>query len=79
MAAIVPIRPLAWDPPYATGAALEKTKRQEKKKNDHLKKKVFPEHTMQNNPPSPFPTFILTSALTTPDELHIYLCHFPAT
>ena len=25
------IRPLAWEPPYAVGAALEKTKRQKKK------------------------------------------------
>ena len=28
-----PIRPLAWEPPYALGAALEKAKRQKKKKN----------------------------------------------
>ena len=27
-----PIRPLAWEPPNATGAALEKAKRQKKKK-----------------------------------------------
>jgi len=27
-----PIRPLAWEPPYATELALEKAKRQEKKK-----------------------------------------------
>ena len=26
--ATAPIRPLAWEPPYATGAALEKAKRQ---------------------------------------------------
>ena len=26
------IRPLAWEPPYAVGAALEKAKRQKKKK-----------------------------------------------
>ena len=31
--ATAPIRPLAWKPPYATGAALEKTKRQNKNKN----------------------------------------------
>ena len=31
LAAIAPIRPLAWDPPYATEAALEKAKRQKKK------------------------------------------------
>ena len=30
-AATAPIRPLAWEPPYAMGAALEKTKRQKKK------------------------------------------------
>ena len=30
LAAIAPIRPLAWEPPYAVGIALEKTKRQKK-------------------------------------------------
>ena len=30
--ATAPIRPLAWEPPYATGAALEKTKRPPPKK-----------------------------------------------
>ena len=30
-AAITPIRPLAWEPPYAAGIALEKTKRQKNK------------------------------------------------
>ena len=29
-AATAPIRPLAWEPPYAVGAALEKAKRQKK-------------------------------------------------
>ena len=29
-AATAPIRPLAWEPPYAMGAALEKAKRQKK-------------------------------------------------
>ena len=31
--ATAPIRPLAWDPPYAVEAALEMAKRQKKKKN----------------------------------------------
>ena len=31
-AATAPIRPLAWEPPYAAGAALEKAKRQKRKK-----------------------------------------------
>ena len=30
--ATAPIRPLAWEPPYAEGVALEKAKRQKKKK-----------------------------------------------
>ena len=30
-AATAPIRPLAWEPPYAAGAALEKAKRPKKK------------------------------------------------
>ena len=30
--AIVLIRPLAWEPPYAAGAALEEAKRRKKKK-----------------------------------------------
>ena len=33
--ATAPIRPLAWEPPYAMGAALEKTEK-EKKKNVFL-------------------------------------------
>ena len=28
------IRPLAWEPPYAAGAALEKTKKKKKKKKE---------------------------------------------
>ena len=31
-----PIRPLAWEPPYATGVALEKAKRQKKEKKRKL-------------------------------------------
>ena len=33
LAATAPIRPLTWEPPYATGAALEKAKRPKKLKN----------------------------------------------
>ena len=35
-AAIAPIRPLAWEPPYATGASLEKTKKKKKEKEMSL-------------------------------------------
>jgi len=31
--ATAPVRPLAWEPPYALGAALEKAKRQNKQTN----------------------------------------------
>jgi len=33
LAATAPIRPLAWEPPYASGAAQEMAKRQKKKKS----------------------------------------------
>ena len=42
---MAPIRPLAWEPPYATDAALEKAKRQKKKK-------VPGDRTQHNNPKS---------------------------
>jgi len=32
LTAIAPIRPLAWEPPYAVGVALEKAKRQKKER-----------------------------------------------
>ena len=35
-AAIAPIRPLAWEPPYAAEVALEMAKRQKKKKKKEL-------------------------------------------
>ena len=35
-AATAPIRPLAWEPPYAVGAALEKAKRTPPKKERKL-------------------------------------------
>ena len=37
--AIAPIRPLAWEPPYATGAAQERAKRPKKKKKKKKRKK----------------------------------------
>ena len=44
-AATALIQPLAWEPPYAAGAALEKTKRQKKKKRErersHFWSKTF--------------------------------------
>ena len=35
LAAVALIRPLAWEPPYAVGAALENTKRQNNNNNNH--------------------------------------------
>ena len=37
-AATAPFRPLAWEPPDATGTALKKTKDQKKKKKKEAKK-----------------------------------------
>ena len=38
-AAVAPVRPLVWEPPYASGAALKKTKDKKKKKKKERKKK----------------------------------------
>ena len=38
LAAIAPIRPLAWDPPYAAGEALKKKKKKKKDKRQKKKK-----------------------------------------
>ena len=42
LAATAPIRPLAWEPPYATGAALEKAKKTEKKKKKEDEERAGP-------------------------------------
>ena len=41
LAATAPIRLLAWEPPYAAGAALEKAQRQKKKKKKKERKKLI--------------------------------------
>ena len=38
LVATAPIRPLAWEPPYAVGAALEKAKTKKKKRKKERKK-----------------------------------------
>ena len=43
--ATAPIGPLAWEPPYAVGVALEKTKTQKKKKGT----REFPRGSMVTN------------------------------
>jgi len=40
LAATAPIRPLAWEPPYATGAALKKKDKRPKKKKKKRKKET---------------------------------------
>ena len=43
LAATAPIGPIAWEPSYAAGAALEMAKRQERKKGKkERKRKIFP-------------------------------------
>ena len=47
LAATAPIRPIAWEPTYAAGAALEKTKRKKKKKKKKLIKTLIGMHKQQ--------------------------------
>ena len=49
-AATVPIKPLAWEFPYATGAVLEKTKRQNKK----TEKTPYTPNSLSNAIPNDF-------------------------
>ena len=42
---MAPIRPLAWELPYATGAALKKDQKKKKKKEKERKKETFPENS----------------------------------
>ena len=51
LAATAPMEPLAWEAPYATGAALEKARRQTNKNN---KKDLFLTQGLQD------PTFLAT-------------------
>ena len=41
-AAVAPIRPLAWEPPYATDVALKRQKTKKKKKKNHHSYKKMP-------------------------------------
>ena len=47
--ATAPIRPLAWEPPYATSAALERQKKKKKKKKKNNKKKNVSNATVRNS------------------------------
>ena len=38
--ATVPIQPLAWEPPYAVGAAQEKQQQQQQQKDKKIKNKI---------------------------------------
>ena len=44
-AAAAPIRPLAWEPPYAAGVALEKAKKKKKKKKNKDKENYISLHS----------------------------------
>ena len=48
-AAIAPIRPLAWEPPYATGVAVEKAKTKKKNKRKENICIVYPLKTQKDN------------------------------
>ena len=46
LAAVVLVHPLAWQPPYAAGAALEETKKKKKNKNPHKIKLIVTENRL---------------------------------
>ena len=64
LAAVAPIRPLVWEPPYAVGAALEKGKKTKKKKKIDLSRNPnrqiiieVAEETVQDSPNKPIVSF----------------------
>ena len=65
-----PIRPLAWEPPYAVGAALEKTKKKERKKKICSVKKVTWLACNSNNYTSAFSSAIIL--LYAAEMLYVY-------
>ena len=67
LAAVAPIQPLAWEPPYAAGAALEKAKRQERKKGRKERKKERKKALGSTMAP--------VSETLTPDGPEPQLCH----
>ena len=48
-AATAPIRPLAWEPPHAAGAALEKTKKKKKKKRRDTTAELYARNLQKNS------------------------------
>ena len=48
-----PIRPLAWEPPYATGAAQEMAKKKDKKKKKKKKERERERERERNHPETP--------------------------
>ena len=54
-AATAPIRPPAWEPPYAASAAIEKTKKKKRKKE--RKKCSFPGYTPKTIQDEPGPSY----------------------
>ena len=59
LVAVTPIRPLAWDPPYAVGVALEKTKKKKKKNCLAQRKKELYASVLEKLSP---PCFIIEGA-----------------
>ena len=68
LAAAARIQPLAWEVPYATGAALTRQKtKDEKKKRKKKKKKERKQSGVQQLPPSCGLLLLSVRALSTPD------------
>ena len=81
LAAVAPIGPLAWEPPHATGAALEKTKNKKINKNIYNSSLVAlgPQGEVQmpqprtQDPPQPARLTFPASSPATPVPLSVFV------
>ena len=69
--AIAPIGPLAWEPPYAAGAALERAKRQKKKKSISIYLQPFAYTTIFLAPTTAAGTQKINKQHSIMNELHM--------
>ena len=77
-AVTAPIRPLAWEPPYAVGAALEMAKRQKKKQQQRKKLPYCTSTILQQKTSWKLGVPIVAQWLTNPTRNHEVAGSVPA-